>query len=172
LICSPTGSNKTYLQLLAATARFIKLPDFLDQIISLSKPQDVMEFFQYHSLHDAILDDRYNHLLIITIFRKEKVNDVLTAMVELGIGNASVLRSFSLGKRLCYNFPVFAGLKLRSNSHKTETTIVLATISDKKLPKRLFSLLKESGLDLEKAGNGFMQIFNITQIIGHTDEFI
>lgn len=172
LIGCPSGNNKEYLQLLANVARMIKTPDLTNRMIECTSVKDVLNLLKAHDLYDGKFSEIDNSLLIITLYKVDWLNSVLSALVELGIGSASIITSTSLAKRLTYDIPVFAGLKLKGLTKDAETAIVFTNIPDTNLSGQLCSLLKDEGLDFEEPGNGYMQLFKVKEIIGHSDEFI
>lgn len=167
-----SSHNKDYLRLLGTTARIIRSKDFLDKASVCSSSRDLKNLLNKLDPYDSDLIYTDNKLLVITLYQQEKLTDLLWALMEVGISNASVVKSSSLGKKLAYEIPVFAGLKFKNRAKKIETTNVFVTISYDEIPRKLASILKDEGLDFEKPGNGYMQTFKIAELIGHSNEFI
>ncbi|MBW6516669.1 MAG: PTS sugar transporter subunit IIA [Candidatus Cloacimonetes bacterium] len=163
--------NKEYLRLLAKSARLLKNPTFSEKLINANNIDEVLSTIREY---DQDIDQEETHdnlLLVITLFKKHKLPDLLTSMLDVGIHNAEVITSSSMSRRIAYHIPVFAGLSIQSKKKSLESVVVMANITDKKTPQHLTSILKEHELDFSQAGVGFMQVFHSSIIIGNIDEF-
>ncbi len=172
LIGCHSANNKEYLKLLANASRIVRNTDLVSKLLTCSTPDEVINLLQKDDLHNGSNNQEDKSLLVITLHKREKLADLLTSLVEMGIGNASIVSASSLSKRIAYEIPIFAGLKLRNSIKSPETNLIFATISDNKLPSQIASLMKEEGIDFNKPNNGFIQVFSLKEIIGHSDEFI
>ena len=163
--------NNPYLKLLAKSARLLSGSKFREMLIKCRSAQELMETLVLFDQDMVDHDQRMEYLLIINLFDQDKLPALLGAMMELGINNGSVIQSSSMAKIISYDIPIFAGLQLQSKKKKTQTSTVLTTITDNRLPRKLAVIMKENNFDFEKPGNGFMQLFKLSTIIGEYDEF-
>lgn len=163
--------NKEYLRLLAKSARLLKIPQFSDKLINATHKDEVLEIVEEYDKEEKEEESKDYSMMLITLFKKQKLHDLLTAMLEIGVNNAAVINSTSMARRIAYEIPVFAGLSIQSKKRSLETALVISTISEKKIPQKLVSLLKEQELDLTEPGNGFIQLIPTKIISGHIDEF-
>ena len=164
-------NNKDYLRLLAKSARLLKNPEFSERLINSDNVDQILSIIREfdQDVEEEISHD--NYLLVINIFNKNKLPDLLTAMVDVGIHNAEIINSTSMARRISYQIPVFAGLSILSKKKSLDTAVVISNITDKKIPQRLNAVLKEHNLDLAVPGNGYMQLFHTKIVIGSIDEF-
>lgn len=164
--------NKEYLQLLAQSARLLKNEDFFNRVVNSEKPSDVIKLIKKYDISDSSTSERNHYSLKITLYESDKLNDVLTAMVELGITNGTITDNTSLAKKIAYDIPVFAGLSYLGIGKSKHTCTISSIVQEKKIINRLYDLLKENGVDFDKPGVGFMQSAKIEQICGKIEENI
>ncbi len=163
--------NKDYLRLLAKSARLLKNPIFAERVISATSVNEILKTIKEfdHDLEEEQTTE--NYLLTITLFNKQKLPDLLTALLDVGIHNAEVLNSTSMARKIAFQIPVFAGLSIKSSKNNTESAVIMSNITDKKIPNRLFAILKELNLDFSEPGIGFMQLLKTNIVVGDIDEF-
>lgn len=104
-------------------------------------------------------------LLVCVINEEDKLNDVLTGFVELGVTGATVLSSQGMARRLP-EAPVFAGLKdLMSGARPQNTTLFSVIESKEKLDAAIEMITKVCG-DFSAAGTGILFTLSLNQVIG------
>lgn len=168
----PEASNKEYLQLLAKSSRLLRNEDLRNRIIACETQDEVVALLEEFSISEEIAEPKQNYLMVFTLNEPEHSQDILSAMVELGITNASIVESSSMAKKLAYEMPLFAGLAYMTSSKSKSSELILAHVEDKKIAFQLAKLLKENGIDLEKRGVGFIQLIKVDGIIGNFEEDI
>ena len=168
----PEGHNKQYLQLLAQSSRLSKNPEFKEKILNCMTPDDVVDLLNLYDESDELTDDEDKYILVITLNDTYKSADVMSAMVEVGITNASIIDSTSMSKKLAYEMPLFAGLSYMSSGRSKRSQVILCHISNKETAVKLEKIFKENDIDLNKPGVGFMQLIKIDSIIGNFEEDI
>ncbi len=165
--------NKEYLQLLAKSARLLKIEEFREKLLQCHDPFDVIKLLDEYDKPEAEIEESKSHYtMIITLHEAHRVDDLLTTMVELGITNASVLNSISLSSKITLDVPVFSGMYYAEEKKHKESIVVICLVNDDKTAYRLAELLKENRLDFEKKGVGFIQIIETAMLIGNPDEEI
>jgi hypothetical protein len=102
----------------------------------------------------------------------ENKSDVYSALVEVGISNASIVDSASLAQKIAYEMPVFAGLRLMSHHKSSNSILVICYLQNKKTADKLANLLKQYNIDLNKQGTGFIQLIKVEKVIGNFNEEI
>ena len=110
--------------------------------------------------------------MILTLNEQNVESEVMNAMVEVGITNASILDAVSMAKKLAYEVPVFAGLSYMAQGKSKHSNVIFAYVENKGVAHQLVDLLKENGIDLDKKGVGFIQIIKVDDIIGNFEEDI
>ncbi|MBW6516671.1 MAG: PTS sugar transporter subunit IIA [Candidatus Cloacimonetes bacterium] len=165
--------NKEYLQLLAKSARLLKIEEFRDNLLQCKEPSQVIQLLdEYDKPEDEAEESKVYYTMIITLHETHRLDDLLTSMVELGITNASLMESTSLSSKISLDIPVFSGMYFDETKKHKESKVIICLINDQKTAHRLAELLKENNLDFNKQGVGFIQIIETSLLIGNPDEEI
>jgi hypothetical protein len=95
-------------------------------------------------------------LLVIILKQTEKLQDLLSALVELGIEEATILDGEEIGQYLAYEVPIFAGLRqLIGGGRKTQSKIIITLIKkDAELIGNLHQILVSVGIDFTRSETG------------------
>ena len=108
-------------------------------------------------------------LLIAVINEPDRVDDVLSGFLELGITGATIISSEGMGRVLTHDIPIFAGLQtLISGSRPQNRTIFSAVQDDKVAPA--VALLQEVCGDLENPATGIAFTVPLNQVVGLAPE--
>jgi len=169
--CNET-QNKEYLQLLAKSNRILKKKEFKEKLLNCKTADQVMDLLIEFDDEEQSEEDSSNYLLILTLNDPSKTEEVMSAMVELGITNASIMDATSMAKKLAYEIPVFAGLSYMAQGKSKHSNLIFAHIEYRKTARKLANLLKENGIDLNKTGIGFIQTIKVEDVIGNFEEDI
>lgn len=166
------NQNKEYLQLLAKSNRILKKPDFREKLLRCTEAEQVIKLLHEYDEEEQDEKDAGNYLLILTLNEPSKADDVMSAMVELGITNASILDATSMAKKLAYEVPVFAGLSYMAQGKSKQSNLIFAHIEHRDIARKLAILLKGNGIDFDKTGVGFIQTIKVEDVIGNFEEDI
>ncbi|MDO9578322.1 MAG: PTS sugar transporter subunit IIA [Candidatus Cloacimonadales bacterium] len=166
------NQNREYLQLLAKSNRILKKKDFKEKLLNCETSDQVVDLLNEYDDEEQTEEDAGNFLLILTLNEPDKSEEVMSAMVELGITNASILDATSMAKKLAYEMPVFAGLSYMAQGKSQHSNLIFAHIEYRDIARKLANLLKENGIDLNKTGVGFIQTIKVENIIGNFEEDI
>ncbi|RLC51623.1 MAG: hypothetical protein DRZ79_02495 [Candidatus Cloacimonadota bacterium] len=164
--------NKEYLQLLAQSSRVLRDSETRKKIIDAQKPSEIIEILEKFDEEEKPAEENKNYLLILTLNDVSKSSEVVSAMVEVGITNASIIDSVSMAKKLAYEMPLFAGLSYMAGGKSKESQIIFCHIPGKQTAYKLAELLKKNGIDLNRQGTGFIQTIEVKDIIGNFEEDI
>ncbi len=164
--------NKEYLQLLAKSNRLLKMKGFKEKLLNCQKPEEVMDLLVLYDDETDEAEDNKNYLMLLTLNKPNKINEVLNSLAELGITNASLVEATSIAKKLAYEMPVFAGLSYMAQGKSKHASLIFAHIDNRKNAVKLAELLKTNGVDLEEKGVGFIQIIKVEELIGNLEEDI
>ncbi len=165
----PEEQAKEYLQLLAKSSRLLKQATFKERLLTCNEPDDVINLLSEYSQESDDNEDNSNYLLFMTINDTSKQSDIMAAMVEVGITNASLIEATSLAKKLSYEMPIFAGLSYMAQGKSNKSDLVFAFLETKNQAKQLADLLRENGINLNDKGVGYMQMIKIDSVIGNTE---
>ncbi|MBC8465899.1 PTS sugar transporter subunit IIA, partial [bacterium] len=166
------NQNREYLQLLAKSNRILKKKDFREKILKCETADQVVDLLIEFDDEEQAEEKASNFLLILTLNEPDKSEEVMSAMVELGITNASILDATSMAKKLAYEMPVFAGLSYMAQGKSQHSYLIFAHIEYRDIARKLANLLKENGIDLNKTGVGFIQTIKVDEVIGNFEEDI
>jgi len=165
------NSNKEYLQLLAKSNRLLRTTGFHSRLLACNKVEDVLALMNEYD--DDVSSSEHNHyLMIVTLNDPDRNGDVMNALVELGITNASIVEADSMAKTLAYEMPVFAGLSYMAQGKSKRSSLIMAHVEAKDTASKLAEILKENGIDLTVSGNGFIQTIKVEEVIGNFEEEI
>jgi nitrogen regulatory protein PII len=109
------------------------------------------------------------HLLIAVINDPERLDDILSGFVEIGITGATVVSSEGMGRLLSHDIPIFAGLQtLISRSRPQNRTILSVVDHDKVEPA--FELLQDVCGDLTRPATGIVMTIPVDRVMGLAPE--
>jgi fructose-specific phosphotransferase system IIA component len=165
-------THKEYLQFLAKSSRLLKSDEFRAELIEAETPDEIMDILYRYEEQESDSESASNYLMILTMNKTGKQSEIMSAMVECGITNASVLDGISMAKKLAYEMPIFAGLSYMAQGKSKSSEVIMAHISKKETAHKLAKLLKQNGIDLNKTGTGFIQVIKTEAIIGNFEEEI
>jgi len=86
---------------------------------------------------------------IIQINKEKYLDDILMALAEAGVDNPVVLSGETLGHKLAFDMPVFAGFRNSLNPGENFAKIVMA-ITEQETIDFMLEELKNSGVDFIK----------------------
>ncbi len=103
------------------------------------------------------------HLLIITLYREDLLDEVLSGLVELEITGATVLDGTPMERILSEDVPIFAGL-LPAGSGRS--SVIVAPVKDRTLLDPLIRLFRETGVDFTRPGVGTLFLLPVDFRLG------
>ena len=166
------SNNKEYLQLLAKSNRLLRTAGFHSRLLECQSVDQVLELLDEYEDEESYPDEHSHYLMIVTMSDPNRDSDVMNALVELGITNASIVEASSMAKTLAYEMPVFAGLSYLAQGKSKRSSLIMAHVEARETAGKLAALLKENGIDLTIAGNGFIQTIKVEEVIGNFEEEI
>ncbi len=95
-------------------------------------------------------------LLVAVIHDAEKIDEILSGFLELGITGATVLSSEGMGSVLSHDVPIFAGLQTLISGSRPQNRLVLSVVPEDKV-RPAVELLQDvsGGLDTPATGIAF-----------------
>ncbi len=168
----PEDSNQVYLRLLAQTTRLVRNNKFRNQLLNAKTVDQVVEILLAYDTEIEEPEEEDNYLMIFVLNKPDLTSEILSAMVEVGINNASIVDSISMARKLAYEIPVFAGLSYIGQGNSKSSTMIFCHIKNRKTPVRLTEILKSNGIDIVKKGIGYIQTLKLDSLLGETEEDI
>jgi nitrogen regulatory protein P-II 1 len=109
-------------------------------------------------------------LLIVVINQEEKLDEILSGFVELGITGATIIGSEGMGRVLAHDVPIFAGVeRLMAGSRPKNQTIFSVIREDAKVDGAL-ALLREVCGDLSDPATGIAFTVPVNRVVGLAPE--
>ena len=87
--------------------------------------------------------------MILNLNKEKYLDDVLMALAEAGIDDTVVLAGESLGHKLAFDNPLFAGFRKSFGSDKGFANVIMA-VAEKEQIDFMLEELKNSGVDFIK----------------------
>lgn len=85
--------------------------------------------------------------MILQLNQEKYQDDVVLALTEAGIGDTVILAAETLGHKLIFDNPLFAGFRKSMGSDKGYANVIMAVAEQKQIDFMLQEL-KDSGIDL------------------------
>ena len=109
-------------------------------------------------------------LLIAVINQEDRLDDILSGFLELGITGATVIDSEGMGHVLSHDIPIFAGLQtLISRARPQNQTIFSVIDSDEKVEGAI-ALLQEICGDMDNPATGIVFTIPVSRVTGLAPE--
>lgn len=105
------------------------------------------------------------YLLLIVLNDPRYLEDVLSALVEVGITEATLVDSTAMGKALAEHVPIFAGLR-HELWDRPYTKLILARIEKEEVVDDVLETLKDVDVDFEAGEVGMLLTIPISRSVG------
>lgn len=109
------------------------------------------------------------HLVVAVINDQEKVDEILSGYLELGITGATVIASEGMGRLLTDDIPIFAGLSSLLAGARPQNRTILSVVSDDKVEPAL-ALLQDVCGDLHVPATGIAFTLPVGHVVGLAPE--
>ena len=109
-------------------------------------------------------------LLIAVINQEEKLDEILTGFLELGITGATVIRSEGMGRVLSHDIPIFAGLHSLVARTRPNNQTIFSVIRDDAQVDGALALLQQICGDLNDPATGIAFTLPVNRVVGLAPE--
>jgi nitrogen regulatory protein P-II 1 len=109
-------------------------------------------------------------LLIAVINEEEKLDEILSGLIELGVTGATVLRSEGMGRVVSHDIPIFAGLDMLASRSRPQNQTIFSVIRDDETVDRVIALLQEICGNLEDPATGIVFTIPVNRVVGLAPE--
>jgi nitrogen regulatory protein PII len=109
------------------------------------------------------------HLLIAVVNDPEKVDEILSGFLELGITGATIINSEGMGRVLSHDIPIFAGLQTLISRSRPQNRTLFSVIDDDKVEPTI-ALLQEVCGDLTAPATGIVFTLPLDNVVGLATE--
>ncbi|MBT8335590.1 MAG: hypothetical protein KJO11_03235 [Gemmatimonadetes bacterium] len=108
-------------------------------------------------------------MLIAVVNDPDKIDEILSGFLELGITGATVLSSEGMGRVLSHDIPIFAGLQTLLTGSRPQNRTLFSVVTDEKL-EPAFALLQDVCGDLDDPATGIAFSLPVTKVVGLAPE--
>ena len=105
------------------------------------------------------------HLLVAVVNQPEKLDEILSGFVELGVRGATVIKSEGMGRVLSHDIPIFAGLQTLLDRSRPQNRTIF-TVLDDDLIEEVIVLFQEICGNLEDPATGILFTLPLDRVIG------
>ena len=109
-------------------------------------------------------------LLIAVINQEEKLDEILSGMVELGVTGATIISSEGMGRVLSHDVPIFAGLETLALRSRPQNQTIFSVIREEEKVEGVLRLLQEICGNLENPATGIAFTIPVTRVVGLAPE--
>ncbi len=108
-------------------------------------------------------------LLIAVVNDPERVDEILSGYLELGITGATIINSEGMGRLLSHDIPIFAGLQTLISGSRPQNRTIFSVVADDKVAAA-FALLQDVAGNLEDPATGIAFAIPVTRVVGLAPE--
>ena len=109
-------------------------------------------------------------LLVCVVNRDEKLEQILSGFLELGVTGATVLHSEGMGRVLSQEVPVFAGLQTLISRSRPQNTTILSVIESPEVLRRAVDMVQEVCGSFDEPSTGIIFTIPLNRVIGLAQE--
>ncbi|MGK7311973.1 MAG: P-II family nitrogen regulator [Candidatus Longimicrobiales bacterium M2_2A_002] len=109
-------------------------------------------------------------LLIAVINQEDRLDDILSGFLELGITGATVIDSEGMGHVLSHDIPIFAGLQTLISRARPQNQTIFSVIDDDAKVEGAIALLQEICGDMDNPATGIVFTIPVTRVTGLAPE--
>ncbi len=109
------------------------------------------------------------HLLIAVVNDPEKVDDILSGFLELGITGATIINTEGMGRVLSHDIPIFAGLQTLISRSRPQNRTIFSVVESEKVDPAI-ALLQEVCGDLTAPATGIAFTVPLGRVVGLAPE--
>ncbi len=110
------------------------------------------------------------YLILIILNKEEHLDDILQSFVEVGITDATVVDSQSMGKVLAFEVPIFAGLRYQMDGARPYSKMIFAIAEDTESVDYLVKILEDIGIDINRPGIARILTIKLESSYGKPEE--
>jgi nitrogen regulatory protein P-II 1 len=108
-------------------------------------------------------------LLVAVINQEEKLDEILSGFIELGITGATIIASEGMGRVLSHDIPIFAGLQTLITRSRPQNQTIFSVVEDDKVDGAI-ALLQEICGDLQDPATGIVFTLPVNRVVGLAPE--
>lgn len=104
------------------------------------------------------------HLVVIVLNKEELLDEILEALIEVGVTGATIVDSIGMGKTLAYHIPIFAGLQ-KSIKTSDYNKMIFSLVQNDQTLNKIISILDKI-VDFDVPGTGILFVVPVSFVKG------
>lgn len=108
-------------------------------------------------------------LLVAVINQEEKLDEIMSGFLELGITGATIINSEGMGRVLSHDIPIFAGLQTLIARSRPQNQTIFSVMEDEKVEEAV-ALLQEICGDFASPATGIVFTVPVSRVQGLAPE--
>ncbi len=108
-------------------------------------------------------------LLVAVINDPEKLDEILSGFLEIGVRGATVINSEGMGRVLSHDIPIFAGLQTLISGSRPQNRMIFSVISEDLVDSAL-ELLQDVCGNLASPATGIAFVLPVERVVGLAPE--
>ena len=109
-------------------------------------------------------------LLVCVVNRDEKLEEILSGFLELGVTGATVVHSEGMGRVLSQDVPVFAGLQTLMSRSRPQNTMIFSVIETSDVLEAAIGMVQRVCGSLDEPSTGILFTVPLSRVIGLAPE--
>jgi len=109
-------------------------------------------------------------LLMVVLNDEEKLDEILSGFLELGITGATVINSEGMGHVLSHDIPIFAGLQTLISRSRPQNQTIFSVIKEDEKVDRALALLQDVCGDFDDPATGIAFTIPVDRVVGLAPE--
>jgi len=108
-------------------------------------------------------------LLVAVINDPEKLDEILSGFLELGVTGATIINSEGMGRVLSHDIPIFAGLQTLISRSRPQNRMLFSVLPEERVDAVL-ALLQDVCGNLESPATGIAFVLPVDRVVGLAPE--
>lgn len=108
-------------------------------------------------------------MLVAVVNDPEKLDEILSGYLELGITGATIIGSEGMGRLLSHDIPIFAGLQTLISRSRPQNRTIFSVVEDEKVESAL-ALLQDVCGNLDAPATGIAFTIPVGRVVGLAPE--
>ncbi len=142
VLLSPPGREREHVKLLARICRLMRHESFIERLEAAEDAESARPCHR-SDRRPARMSAPEMRLLVAVIHDPEKLDEILSGFIELGITGATLVNSEGMGSVLSHDIPIFAGLQTLISSSRPQNRLLLSVIPVDKVKPAVDLLLQK-----------------------------
>ena len=109
-------------------------------------------------------------LLVCVINRDDKLEEILSGFLKLGVTGATVIDSEGMGRVLSQDLPVFAGLQTLQSRSRPQNTTIFSVIESPAVMTKAIDFVQEICGGFDAPASGIVFTVPVSRVIGMAAE--